>query len=234
MTSRKKQGFTQERVALPECRGCDNCPEVPSENELFVLGYNMKWFCRACFFKMATRWPRRRVSVKPVTKESEWIESPEKFRERWEKGEKQTDLIAERLRSDGLDVKAPQRTFRKTYADRKNYKDETDLIVNGRRIEVKSRRFNWTSLDDYPYDTIFVDTVKKWDGHKVKPLASINVSQVTGAVVVVPGKSSGEWMKVSAKDKDTGFVYENYAAPRGTWKTYEQLVDFLKSMEAAQ
>jgi hypothetical protein len=57
MTVRRKQAFTPEKVALPECRGCDLCGDA-QDDHLYLLGYNGKYYCKVCFFKIAVKWPR--------------------------------------------------------------------------------------------------------------------------------------------------------------------------------
>ena len=159
-----------------------------------------------------------------------WIDDESIFRGRLEKGERQTKLVAERLRRDGLEVEEPEKSFRREYKDRHNYRDEVDLVVNGCRVEVKSRpKLEWTTLDDFPYPDIIVDTVRKWDGHKTLPVATINVCPTTGAIIVVPGKTKGEWREGRRLDSGSGHEDDFYFAPRRTWTTYEKLVEFLRT-----
>jgi len=205
----------------PTCGGCDICGDC-ADNHYYALGRNGKYYCKDCFFKVARDWKKPKARG--------WVEDSTAFKARWEKGESYTSQIAKRLRSEGLEVVEPERTFRESFEDRKRYRDEVDLVVSGVRIEVKSRRHHWMTLDDFPYPSIFVDTVKKWDGHKVRPFATINVSQKTGAVIVVPGKSHSKWTKVSGVDKDSKYKSEFYSAPRETWATYEQLVEALRRL----
>jgi len=216
--------FTQVAEPMPECTECGNC----GASGCMCALVKDQWWCMPCWSEgPGKHWPRKEGVVK-----DDWIDDDAKFRKRWEEGENHTKQIAERLRSDGLDVVEPEKSFRKTYADRGKYRDEIDLTVNGYRIEVKSRTKYWTSLRDYPFDSIFVDTVKKWDRHVPMPLATICVSQKTGAIIVIPAKTSGDWTRISGIDKDSKHNDEWYSAPNETWQTYEKLVSFLKKTGA--
>jgi len=159
---------------------------------------------------------------------TEWTDDNDpRFKNRWKKGEGYTTLIAQRLRTDGLAVVEPEKRFRESFKDRKAFEDEVDLVVNGRRVEVKSRKPVWTTLADFPFPDIFVDTVKKWDGHAEAPVAMMNICQSTGAIIVVPGKSHALWTRREERDNYSGCLDRFYFAPRSTWATYEQLVEFL-------
>jgi hypothetical protein len=193
--------------------GCDRCGEVDEEKLYGWTG--RRWVCSGCHSKRAGR-------------RENWIKSDSAFKARWKAGEQITALIAKKLREDGIDVTEPEKSFRKNYSDRRKYRDEVDLYANGMRVEVKSRTINWTTLEDFPYPDIMVDTTKKWDSHKEKPVATINVCKSTGAIIIVPGKSESKWVKRCRTDKDSGFESEFYFAPSEVWVEYEKLVQFLK------
>ena len=218
---------TQEFVAPPPNHGCEECLKPPSRENEMVVHYSGqhggRWLCSRCFFTLRPDWP-----TPGKEKMDPWIDDDTTFKKRWEGGEKFTKIIAERLRGDGLDVVEPERSFREEFKDRFKYRDEVDLIVNGLRVEVKSRKPRWTTLDDFPLDGIFVDTTQKWDGHEETPVATINVCKSTGAIIVVRGNTRPKWTTTVRRDRTSGHESEFYVAPRETWTTYESLVEILK------
>lgn len=47
------------KANLPPCKGCDTCGDYrPLDDVLYMLGYDNKWYCNACFMKIAVRWPK--------------------------------------------------------------------------------------------------------------------------------------------------------------------------------
>lgn len=84
------------------------------------------------------------------------------------------------------------------------YADDGDLFVNGHRIEVKQRRLMFTGPEDFPYDTITVDVQHTWD-RAVKtgkvPVAYVFWNKDLTASMLILGKTSGEWKRVSKIDR---------------------------------
>ena len=71
---------------------------------------------------------------------------------------------------------------------------------------MKSRDFAFICPDDYPYKSVMVDTVNGWDGKDAKPIASLVVSTVTGAILAVRSVTEPRWTTITAKDTKRGVV----------------------------
>ena len=53
-------------LKLPECTGCSQCGDA-WEDRLYLLGYNGQYYCRECFYKIAVKWPKKRMGL-PVSR----------------------------------------------------------------------------------------------------------------------------------------------------------------------
>lgn len=51
-------------ITLPECTGCSQCGDA-WEDHLYALGHNGQYYCRACFQKIAVKWPKGASMPKP-------------------------------------------------------------------------------------------------------------------------------------------------------------------------
>ena len=55
--AKPKQAFVVEKTALPACGGCSQCGDL-DDRHLYILGHDKKYYCKVCFFKIATQWPK--------------------------------------------------------------------------------------------------------------------------------------------------------------------------------
>ena len=160
-----KQAFTPSQVALPTCGGCVSCGDL-DDRHLYILGYDSKYYCKVCFFKMATRWPKLvpykepYKEFKPIPQEiidRAWRLAPGRHRDNKKKGfvdynvpegkrapadqEDAFGLMAELLfaRSMRIDLTDEQLI---TYKGHKNPDHLPGVEVRGR-----SFRTNWTERD---------------------------------------------------------------------------------------
>jgi hypothetical protein len=213
------------REERPPCMGCDRCGEV---DERKLYGWTgRRWVCAKCYNG------RRRVD-----RGNERF-TDEKFKARLDVGNSHVDRLAERLTLDGLRVEIPKREYRKTYSDRHRFKDEIDLIVNGKVLEVKSRDLKWTTLEDFPFrsDGVFIGTVDKWKALKKSgkiPFAVVIMSQHSDAAIVVPcgAKSRKLWsVQENVYDPYTKCKDDAVKAPAEAWVTYDTLVGHLRRLD---
>ena len=68
----------------------------------------------------------------------------------------------------GCSIAVPPLQLRPSFDEREGYGDDADLLIktaNGdwKRAEVKRRKLSFTSAEDYPYATLFVDRSTKAD-----------------------------------------------------------------------
>lgn len=136
------------------------------------------------------------------------------------------------LRQNGFYVEMPALEVRDNLNDAKAFRDTIDILVEGHRIEIKSRSFRFTSPHDWPLskNPLFVDTCSKWNAHEKQPLAYVFVSQVTGGMVCTDGRSNAEWSVVERFDSVRGIHESFYAVDREKLRTMDRLVLVLKSL----
>jgi hypothetical protein len=105
---------------------------------------------------------------------------------------------------------------------------EKDILLDrGRTLEVKSRSFSFTSVDDYPYPTAFVDTVEGWQAKEAKAVAVAVVSQSTGGIVVVPVSTEPMWSVRDVFDSKRGFRVSVLECPKSLLRSFEEFVAWL-------
>lgn len=105
---------------------------------------------------------------------------------------------------------------------------EKDILLDkDRTLEVKSRSFYFTSIDDYPYPTVFVDTVEGWEAKQVKAVAVAVVSQKSGAIVVVPVSTEASWSEKRVFDSKRDFEVNVLECPKGALRSFEEFVAWL-------
>jgi hypothetical protein len=103
-----------------------------------------------------------------------------------------------------------------------------DLMVNGKRIEIKSRKEAFTSPESFPYKTAIVDTVKKYDKRDDKPFAYVMVSRITGAMLWVDATIPENWSIIKKFDKTRKYYDNFYEIPREQMQTMDSLISVLK------
>lgn len=77
-------------------------------------------------------------------------------------GDRWAEFVAEQIQEVGKYAYATPTKIAESEADIKDFtENEKDILLSrDRTLEVKSRSFHFTSVDDYPYETAFVDTVE--------------------------------------------------------------------------
>jgi hypothetical protein len=158
----------------------------------------------------------------------DWFQNDSLFLRERRLGNLYADQVAERLRQAGLIVAIPPQGVRESIRDAPAYLDSKDLWCAGRWIEVKSRRVRFTSPEDFPFQTIMVDTVSGWNAKTDKPFVYACISRPTGAIIYTPGDNPSSWIREKKHDQMRGFEDEFYLAPRELWGTFDELVSILR------
>lgn len=131
----------------------------------------------------------------------------------------------------GYTVQVPSTHFRSgNIESASQYSDNTDLIVNGKIIEVKTRRnISFTSTDDIPdrFLPFFVTTKSSWDNLKTKPFAVIIISTKTNGIVVVPGKSVPKLPILKKTDRVRNITDFFICAGREHLYSFEEFLNYL-------
>jgi hypothetical protein len=113
----------------------------------------------------------------------------------------------------------------------KKYAGSPDIVLaNGDVIEVKSRNLDFDDdPDSFPYPTVFVETVSSWKGHKPTPLAVVNISQITGDMLVIMGYDEPNWTVEKKFDRVRGIHDTWYMADKNQLESFDFLVGYIKS-----
>lgn len=144
------------------------------------------------------------------------------FRHELERGQKTEDLVADDLEAIGFAVK---RGLVEYLTEREaviagSLTNEPDVVVAGRRIEIKGRDLEFSCREDYPFATAFVGRKSRWDRRSDDVLAVVLASTITGARVVAYVADRDKWVVEECYDRITRRDETSYACPRdwlGTW-----------------
>jgi hypothetical protein len=143
------------------------------------------------------------------------------FIERFKASSKTEMLIAVWLLSRGNQVQVLEKHLRENWEDRLNHSDQGDLIVNGKRCEVKglSRKFKFGK---WPFPYALVCSKWSYDRAAKKPDVFFLVSgDHSCAAVVDVVKTCSQWSVVYQSDHERGEMYEAYAIDPSLLQWYE-------------
>jgi len=158
------------------------------------------------------------------------LESDEIFLRELKKGYKHQLIVAEYLKSKNLKIDVDGLRIRKQKKDIPRFRDEGDLFFINKNnnkipIEVKSRNINFTSINDFPYNDIFVDMKSCWDRkEKYKPCAIIMISQLTHEMIVVPVSTKNKWIVKTKKDTIRDYIREYYLVDKKHLKSIDDFI----------
>ena len=113
----------------------------------------------------------------------------------------------------------------------KKYAGSPDIVLaNGDVIEVKSRNLDFDDdPDSFPYPTVFVETISSWKGHNPTPLAVVNISQITGDMLVIMGYDEPNWTVEKKFDRVRGIYDTWYMADKEQLEPFDFLVGYIKA-----
>lgn len=143
------------------------------------------------------------------------------FIERFKRSFQTEMLIGVWLLSRGNEVRIPPKTLRADWADRLSHADEGDLIVNGKRCEVKGLRRN-LQMGKWPFPYALVCSCWSFDRAERKPDVFFLVSADQTCAAVVDVKTTRDkWKMVKQDDYERGEVYDAYAIDPALLTWYE-------------
>lgn len=157
-----------------------------------------------------------------------WSKNDDLFFKELKHGFDWQSLPALFFRLHGLDVEMPRLRVRSSIKEAQNWLNETDLIVNGNHIEIKSRNESFTTPGSFPYSTIFIDTVSGYDAKEKKPTAYIMVSRPTGCMLCIRADNPKGWTIERKFDRVRKIWEDFYLAPRNKLQTMDALVSFIR------
>lgn len=138
----------------------------------------------------------------------DWDQS---FIERFKQSSKTEWLIAVWLLSQGEEVRIPEKALRKHWSERLDHADEGDLIVNGKRCEVKGLRRVF-EYGKWPFPYALVCSRWSFDRSTTKPKVFFLVSGDQSCVAVIDvDKTQSNWFIVNQQDFERRETYEAYA-----------------------
>ena len=128
--------------------------------------------------------------------------------------EKSVSKVASWLSKGGADVMIKPTVIRPNVESRKEYLDNGDIEIR-QRIEIKHRNLNFTNVSDYPFDTVIVDEVHKFDRIiKAQLWGYVILNKMQTHCCVIKLTTHSEWKKKSRYDKKDKQSCEYYFCPR--------------------
>lgn len=148
------------------------------------------------------------------------------FEKELAKGHKYQAIVRDKLIEAGLNIEMPSLNLNKGT-------DDGDLFVFVKDqkyvLEVKSVRKKFTSIEDFPYETVIVDMEENWNKKKHIPTAYINICQSTNAMFVIPCSTKEYWTRNFIKDKVRGYSKWFMYVEKKYLKEFDDLVSWFKA-----
>lgn len=162
-----------------------------------------------------------------MARELRWADDEQGFLAELSRGRKAEMTIAVDLLARGFGVKVGGLFLREEKSD--DFSEQADITLDtGIVLEVKSRSIKFSTPQDYPYKTAFVCAVKRWDKRRLRPHATLLMSEKTGAVLVVPTSTEKHWTQETIFDRHRGHPETCYSVAKSHLKTWEWYLEALK------
>ena len=153
----------------------------------------------------------------------------EEFLEELRRGHRRELYVGALLLETGLAVQVPLLEEAATPWEGKRFAEQRDVIVDGLIVEVKGRTCVFTCAEDFPYPTVNICTVKRWEARREKPVAFVMVSLPTHALLVVSSRTFKTWEIADSRDgRRDGWVTPTYRAPKEHLRPFADLVEALR------
>lgn len=129
-----------------------------------------------------------------------WLANDELFFEQSHIGRQWELYIGLLLLNEGFSVKLTPKKDLEARDDIKKYNNQKDLLVGSFEsneqiyFEVKSRKLEFTTPSDFPFDTALVETVSSWKKKTKKPHLILLISQKTKKIVGVNRNTEDKWI----------------------------------------
>lgn len=121
----------------------------------------------------------------------------------------------------------------KVFPYQESKSDEYDIMVKPtdgskwREIEVKGNGKFFTTLDDFPYENIFVETVRRRGLREHAPEYYVIVSYETGAALCIGKNTEEEWQSLRTKDTQKNFYDDFLTCPKHLAVSWDTMVGHL-------
>ena len=137
--------------------------------------------------------------------------------------------VAEQFRQLGAKtVDCPPLAPYKGWKHSKEHANSADIVVNGHIIEVKSRDLVFTSAEDFPFDTVAVETKQGFEAKTDKPVMYVTVCQHNGALIALDvAKTRDEWEVKRRFDTKRRIAVVSFDCRRELWENFAECADRL-------
>lgn len=117
-------------------------------------------------------------------------------------------------RADGLAVAHGKKIVVRKHNKNTDHVESPDAVAL-LAIEIKERSLSFTSPEDYPYDTVFVDDLRGLGRERLQNFAYVYVSKPTGAWVwLTPLDRDESWQEQTVYDRGRGHDVPTLVAPK--------------------
>ena len=145
-------------------------------------------------------------------------------------GWKWQDFVADHIENRGLPVERNREHYIRKWEERYKDKNEWDLRVYGKYIEVKGQKRSFGDKpDSFPLPKTIVMTVHSWNNQNPKPSMVLLVSQVTGSIlgILCDEVSRKQWSVDKLFDHDRGFYDDFYRCDKRNMITFDEVIKWL-------
>lgn len=152
---------------------------------------------------------------------------PRSFRKSLTSGHKAEQAWVEKARLLGLSVAHGKKVVLTAHNKMKDHCGNPDAALL-MTVEIKERGLTFTSPEDFPYDTVFVDDLRGLGKETLRPFAYVFVSRTTGHWVwVTPLDRDDSWTETVVMDTTRGHKMGMLVAPKSHLRPAEQLQQYL-------
>jgi len=137
------------------------------------------------------------------------------FEARLHKSEAAKLAVAHYVNSMGMPCSLNPSLMAPKGADPELYKDGGDMYLHF-RTEVKHRpSLNFTSAEDFPFDTIIVCAKESFDSQACQPkFYFVCNGPLTHAALIDVKQTREQWYEESVRDNERGYSYMAYSIPK--------------------
>jgi hypothetical protein len=165
----------------------------------------------------------------------DWMQPDAEF-ERWcREGYQWEATVCQALVDAGVPAQVTEKAVRPSFSERGRYRDAGDIAVaGGATLGVKSKKIRFgPDPARYPDEIVLLGVPYQWQRADPKPVGFVIVSQLTGAMLVVPGYSDGHWRQKVVRQRNGSRQVSLYC-PADCLIAFDRLVNYLRRAATAR